>query len=252
MKRQLCKKSGQKDYIFIDLVVIWSGQQQDSRSCYVAQPFREDLPPSGRVSSTVCLYRMDWKEAVDWQDSTATAIQYLQWTKICYFGCTFPSCRRKPRRGNGYVCGLPEGKNVANPWTYALKKGSKSWGLQRLVVLPLLCKPQLCFLIRQQQTPRMPAHSTICTENREDTKARMLDHIPHSNYNGERKNREKDNTQNQVVRCQKHTFLCFKIPMVSALCNSACTWSLQSILIPGYSSDFAWEQSRSGCASRAS
>ena len=188
MKRQLCKKSGQKDYIFIDLVIVWSGQQQDSHSRYAAQPFREDLLLQGRLASTFCLYHIDWNEAVDWQDSTATAIQHLQWTKICYFGCTFSSCRRKPRWGNGHICGLPEGKSAANPWTYALKKGSKSWGLQHLVVLPLLCIPQLCFLIRQQQTPRMPAYSTIwSTETGHDTKASKLGHIPSSNYNGERK-----------------------------------------------------------------
>lgn len=46
-------------------------------------------------------------------------------------------------------------------------------------------------------------------------------------------NREKENTQNQVVGCQNHTFLCFKIPMESALCNSVCTLFLQSIPIPG-------------------
>lgn len=56
--------------------------------------------------------------------------------------------------------------------------------------------------------------------------------------------REKDNTQNQRVGCQNHTLLCFKIPMESALCNSVCTLSLQSILKQGYSSDFAWEYKR--------
>lgn len=44
MKRQHCKKSGEKDYISIDLGIVWSGQQQDSQPRDTAQPFREDLP----------------------------------------------------------------------------------------------------------------------------------------------------------------------------------------------------------------
>lgn len=35
MKRQLCKKSGQKDYIIIDLVIVWSGQQQVSSRTHI-------------------------------------------------------------------------------------------------------------------------------------------------------------------------------------------------------------------------
>lgn len=57
-------------------------------------------------------------------------------------------------------------------------------------------------------------------------------------------NREKDITQNQAVRCQNHTVLCFKIPMESALCNSVCTLPLQSVLSPGYYSGLAWEYER--------
>lgn len=55
MERQLCKKPGQKDYIIIDLVIVWSGQQQVSSRTHIHAlqpnclekicPLKADLPP---------------------------------------------------------------------------------------------------------------------------------------------------------------------------------------------------------------
>lgn len=128
MKRQLCKKSGQKDSIIIDLVIVWSGQQQVSSRTHIPaiQPNHSEriCPLRAAFPLLPALHRLEWSCGL--AELHCYCSTTLQWTKICYFGCTFSSCRRKPTWGLSIYMLCPNERVQQTPEFMLCKKEAKS------------------------------------------------------------------------------------------------------------------------------
>lgn len=157
-----------------------AGQQQDSHSCYTAQPFREDLSSQGSLSSAACTAQAGMELRIG---RAPLLLQYnhCNGLKFAILAALFQAAEGM---GDYPYTWYAQMKGCSKPLNLCFAKRKQNLCLQHLVVLPLLGIAQLCFLVKNHhQPPRMAA----CTGSGHGTKASKLGHIPSSNYNRERK-----------------------------------------------------------------
>lgn len=107
-----------------------------------------------------------------WIGRTPLLLQYNNCNGLnLLFWMHFFKLKKEAHMGNYPYKWFSQMKECSKPLNLSFAKRKQNLCLQRLVVLPLLGIPQLCFLANHHQPRRMAACTTICTGSGHGTKA---------------------------------------------------------------------------------